>query len=627
MDAYRREKGSQWKARVTSSSGKGKKQNKASDVVISIGLMEWHDRDIKLKSKRGRRIALRVTPSESYSSILIKAVTKWQEFHQDLYKEDEHYILVYESGQEAFYLPGSALEQFSLQRYREEIGKDYKRVVLYLCTISDQKYHERKFTDFTDDSIETNDEVEGDTVASIQPTKNPPLKQQKRDAFEYNWDWYDLNDFVADDSLANIELPSTSTGKTTSTPETTSNKEAKSTMETSISDKNTISISDLLRELRSKVNPEGQFFLVIRRDAELPRILSLWKRESKKSDVTEILRVHFTGEAGIDSGAIGKEFLENAVTKIGQVMFPFGAPTDSMLHMANGDFRACGEIVACSLVQGGPAPQFLHKSSYELLTNDKIDLKELEIEKHITESEAGFLEKLKSDPVSHSDFIIEHGYTGIVNPEHGTDIVKTVMTSIVSRRLRYLQEFKVGLKLFGLFDCVKENKDLCKTLFIIGNKNTVDANYILSILRPSYSPEGSTRKIIEVSIIDFFQDLLFSIEDADNIAPHSEYAITIEEDEEDNCTQLFKKSELTVPGVLAWLTGQRHCPLDGSDMTISVSFDHSCMERNPNHSLCFPTVGACGKEITFPAAHMKTSLEFKDNFILAYSNGQAFGRP
>ena len=43
------------------------------------------------------------------------------------------------------------------------------------------------------------------------------------------------------------------------------------------------------------------------------------------------------------------------------------------------------------------------------------------------------------------------------------------------------------------------------------------------------------------------------------------------------------------------------------------------MERNPNHSMCFPTGGACGKEITFPVAHKKTSLEFKDNFILAYS--------
>ena len=31
-------------------------------------------------------------------------------------------------------------------------------------------------------------------------------------------------------------------------------------------------------------------------------------------------------------------------------------------------------------------------------------------------------------------------------------------------------------------------------------------------------------------------------EDVDNIAPHREYAITIEEDEEENCTQLFKKS-------------------------------------------------------------------------------------
>ena len=44
----------------------------------------------------------------------------------------------------------------------------------------------------------------------------------------------------------------------------------------------------------------GHFFLVIRRNCLLSRMLSLWKREAAKVSSTKLLRVKFLGESAID---------------------------------------------------------------------------------------------------------------------------------------------------------------------------------------------------------------------------------------------------------------------------------------------------------------------------------------
>ena len=41
------------------------------------------------------------------------------------------------NGKEALFLPGSKKEFFSSKRYCEEIGKEFNKIVLYLCTRSD----------------------------------------------------------------------------------------------------------------------------------------------------------------------------------------------------------------------------------------------------------------------------------------------------------------------------------------------------------------------------------------------------------------------------------------------------------------------------------------------------------
>lgn len=68
------------------------------------------------------------------------------------------------------------------------------------------------------------------------------------------------------------------------------------------------SLEDLLKLLASQVNSENQFHICVSRDNLLERGLKQWQRQKKGNPVNQ-LKVTFIGEAGVDSGALRKEFL------------------------------------------------------------------------------------------------------------------------------------------------------------------------------------------------------------------------------------------------------------------------------------------------------------------------------
>lgn len=83
----------------------------------------------------------------------------------------------------------------------------------------------------------------------------------------------------------------------------------------------------------------------------------------------------------------------------------------------------------------------------------------------------------------------------------------------------------------------------------------------------------------------------------------------------------------SVSDVMKWLTGQAHRHLLLSDreaFKIPVYFDHTCMLRMPNHTICYPVVSACTHTITFPSAHCVRYEEFKENMAAAIKYGAGF---
>lgn len=286
---------------------------------------------------------------------------------------------------------------------------------------------------------------------------------------------------------------------------------------------NLITYSDytsVVQSLERNVITSEQFFLVVRRGIPFQRAISLWQRESKRKSPTNLVRVKYLGEDGIDSGALAREFFSDTITQIGSILFPRGTPVESTLFVRNETFRTAGEIVATSLAQNGPPPNFLDAVAFDSLINLDMDIRALSPEKHLTSEEKKLFDAIREDVGKHQDYIIEHGYTGVINEEHIDDILGSVLVSIWHKRVLCLKEFRQGMDLYGLASILSHSPDACKPLFVKGHISDVDANYLAGALNPQYSPEGSSKRLVEEKVVDHFQDFLLSLED-ENITGHS----------------------------------------------------------------------------------------------------------
>ena len=598
------------------------KVNPDENVTINIGLMRMADTD--LKPVWGKRLPIQVPKSASYARILSQGIDKWVAFDRK-FDGEEDYVVLYEDGSHAIFLPGQE-DDFRLETYKTELGRDFKRITMYLCTTADfelsQEHEDRK--------SETADSMCGSASISSLPHQSseinkdlPPPKcdissgeesgdktsksQQEQaqilDDAKLAEELQEIENNMRFDDVSNH---STSTGFTEP--------------------------SQVVKELANRVDQGQDFFLVSRRAAPFNRTLALWQRQAQKTSPTSVLRVHFSGEAGIDTGAMSQEFLAQVMSDMGKEMFPDGSPTDSTYHVQNGNFRTCGQIVSVSLAQGGSPPCFLEQCAYESMVN-RVDMVNIQ-EADLTTREQKLLNDVREDCKKHSDLILEHGYTGLINENRVDEIIRSFKVSLVHRRMLYMKEFLTGMALYGLADLVSNNPTACQSLFVNGSfkeQLAPDANYLFSLMNPQYSPEGSSRRQIEENIMDHFQDCLILFED-DNVKGHSAAVAWNYKDEslENECeekSEVFETPELSVAGVMGWLTGQRHKPIDNRDFTVTVNFNHDCLIKNPSHKLCFPVVGACGKEITFPVAHMSSFSDFKELFILAFCKGQSFSKP
>ena len=133
--------------------------------------------------------------------------------------------------------------------------------------------------------------------------------------------------------------------------------------------------TSIIQDLEQHVISTEQFFLVVRRGVPVQRVIALWQQERKKKSPENIVRIRYLGEEGIDSGALAREFFAETISEIGKTSFPEGAPADFTLYVRNESFRTAGEIVAASLAQNGPPPNFLAPVIFDTLINLNMDIK------------------------------------------------------------------------------------------------------------------------------------------------------------------------------------------------------------------------------------------------------------
>ena len=145
FEEFKSYNGHQWKQWVSSKlSFKNSRtsQLKEEDVNIIIGLMEWRNNDCVFKPKRGKGMQLRVSNMVNATNILVKVEVKWEQYKKDLYDSYGDYKLFFKNGEEVNKLSGTSID-FVLWKFKNELGKDYKRTVFYLCKGNDYQLSER----------------------------------------------------------------------------------------------------------------------------------------------------------------------------------------------------------------------------------------------------------------------------------------------------------------------------------------------------------------------------------------------------------------------------------------------------------------------------------------------------
>uniref|UniRef100_A0A8C6LZS5 Uncharacterized protein n=1 Tax=Nothobranchius furzeri TaxID=105023 RepID=A0A8C6LZS5_NOTFU len=197
------------------------------------------------------------------------------------------------------------------------------------------------------------------------------------------------------------------------------------------------------------------------------------------------------------------------------------------------------------------------------------------------------------------------GYTGPMNMEQKESIVSFFLRSVAlhatTKRAPMLLQLHDGLEVYNLAQVIKLKPDKCRSLFVIGNDDKVDSHYIMSHLAPEMSLHGTSKRLKETRIMEFFQDFLYELEDSEP-----------------------EDGVLTVPMVMQWMTGQSHKHLLESERItfhISTIFDHSCVEHSPGHTVGFPIVSACTATVTHPTVHLEDFESNKTNITTANKYG------
>lgn len=87
-----------------------------------------------VKPLRGKTLCLSTHPDITAPDLLDQAVKKMKDFNKGL--DDGPFILLYPDGSEVINVPGTQIP-FMLNKYKEEIGKTYQRINIFICSKED----------------------------------------------------------------------------------------------------------------------------------------------------------------------------------------------------------------------------------------------------------------------------------------------------------------------------------------------------------------------------------------------------------------------------------------------------------------------------------------------------------
>ena len=101
---------------------------------INIGIVEF---DGRLKVKRGSLLPIEVNKTASDIRVKRLSIEKQLAFNRQLREGDDgDWQLLYPDFDVVYYIPGTKVP-FTVEKYKESLGRPYNRVNLYICKTED----------------------------------------------------------------------------------------------------------------------------------------------------------------------------------------------------------------------------------------------------------------------------------------------------------------------------------------------------------------------------------------------------------------------------------------------------------------------------------------------------------
>ncbi|XP_051809340.1 uncharacterized protein LOC127535413 isoform X2 [Acanthochromis polyacanthus] len=352
-------------------------------VKINVGVMRLTGDS--LKPVRGKSLPLDIQPQWSSEKLLAAAVKKQTDFNQDM--QDVVHFLLYPDGRQVTNIPGTD-EPFTVQKYKDAIGKAYQKITLYICTAED-----------FETSCCTGQSSSDDSVVHV----NLPSVET------------DLSDTVVWDIPDNVSTPKM--GDLLQGPSTCQQPESHQdgrqptakeqnlntcySMYTSVyapvvidSESDTddyinypavespqgLSAEDIVSELASKINNTSYNRFNINRANIWDGALRGFKRPS--FDPSHEILVKCTDDEGhtedaVDTGGPKREFLTLLMDCLRSRRI-FDDPEDRKFltfdcaAARDDEYFYVGRMIATSIVHGGPGPKFLSEMLYDHLTENQL---------------------------------------------------------------------------------------------------------------------------------------------------------------------------------------------------------------------------------------------------------------
>ena len=143
----------------TKSKASGKRKTNETDkeklVTCKIAFMTYREDTGRLKLVRGSQHSLSLSPAINAYELRRKAVEKLSRFNRLLSNYPEHYCLLYPDLTLVCMIPGTE-KPFTLKEYKEDLGKPYERLTLYICKREDYLANEGIDEDEDDDNLSSN---------------------------------------------------------------------------------------------------------------------------------------------------------------------------------------------------------------------------------------------------------------------------------------------------------------------------------------------------------------------------------------------------------------------------------------------------------------------------------------